>query len=61
MPWFKSKEKGGINCYHIYISSLSSIQRAKINQKERGKISYSKFHKLLNYHIQRIKEGGAMC
>ena len=53
--------KGGINCYHVYISSLSSVQRDKINQKERGKISYSKFHKLLNYHIQRIKEGGAMC
>lgn len=54
-------DKGGINCYHVYISSLSSVQRAKINQKERGKISYSKFHKLLNDHIQRIKEGGAMC
>ena len=54
-------DEGGINCYHVYISSLSSVQRAKTNQKERGKISYSKFHKLLNDHIQRIKEGGAMC
>lgn len=54
-------DKGGINCYHVDISSLSSVQRAKINQKEKGKISYSKFHKLLEHHIQRIKGSGAMC
>lgn len=54
-------DKGGINCYHVYISSLSSIQRDKITPKERGKISYSKFHKLLDYHIKQLKESEAMC
>lgn len=54
-------DEGGINCYHVGIPSLSSVQRAKINQKERGKISYSKFHKLLDYHIKQLKESGKMC
>lgn len=54
-------DEGGINCYHVDISSLSSIQRDKINPKERGKISYSKFHKLLDYHIKQLKESEAMC
>lgn len=39
-------DEGGINCYH---------------PKEKGKISYSKFHKLLDYHIKQLKESEAMC
>lgn len=52
---------GGINCYIIDIFLLSDIQRAKINPRERGRVSYSKFHSLLDYHIRILKESAAMC